>query len=277
MKEAVWLPLFDDLADPGVVADLAARAEAAKWDGFFVWDHIRWGEADRRIGDAWVTLAAVARSTSSIRLGPMVIPLPRYRPASLARQTVSLDLLSKGRLILGAGLGNDRFGGEYSRFGESPDSRRHAAIADEILSILPAAWTGNAVHHAGEHHTIDDVRFLPTPYQHPAIPIWIAGTATAAAPRRRAALHDGFFPVNVRNASDFADIILAQNNSPSFDFAATVRIQDDANDYRDAGATWILREIQPEIGLPAISTLIDEGPRTKGFPEPNGPPSSQLI
>lgn len=120
MSEAIWMPLFDDLADPGIVADLAARAEAASWDGFFVWDHIRWQDAGRRVGDAWVTLAAIARSTDSIRIGPMVVPLPRYRPAALVRQTISLDHLSKGRLIVGAGLGDDRFGGEYSRFGEDP-------------------------------------------------------------------------------------------------------------------------------------------------------------
>ncbi|WP_407727603.1 LLM class flavin-dependent oxidoreductase (plasmid) [Rhodococcoides fascians] len=260
MSEAIWLPLFDDLADPGVVADLAVRAEAAKWDGFFVWDHIRWRDADREVGDAWVTLAAMARSTSRIRLGPMVVPLPRYRPASLVRRTVSLDRLSKGRLIVGAGLGDDRFGGEYSKFGEDPDTHRHAAIVDETLEILRVAWTGNAVRHAGEHHTIDDVRFLPTPYGRPTIPVWIAGTASAAAPRRRAAQHDGFVPVNVRTAEDFAELVLAQDASPTYDFAATVGMHEEADGYRAAGATWILREMQ-SADLSAITALIDDGPR----------------
>jgi alkanesulfonate monooxygenase SsuD/methylene tetrahydromethanopterin reductase-like flavin-dependent oxidoreductase (luciferase family) len=149
MSDAIWMPLFDDLSDPGVVAGLAARAEAAGWDGFFVWDHIRWGDADRRVGDPWVTLAAVASATRRIRLGPMVSPLPRYRPGALVRQTVSLDLLSEGRLIVGAGLGADRFGGEYSRFGEETDARRRAAMTDEMLAVLRAAWSGAPVRHAG--------------------------------------------------------------------------------------------------------------------------------
>jgi alkanesulfonate monooxygenase SsuD/methylene tetrahydromethanopterin reductase-like flavin-dependent oxidoreductase (luciferase family) len=260
MSEAIWMPLFDDLADPGIVADLAARAEAASWDGFFVWDHIRWQDAGRRVGDAWVTLAAIARSTDSIRIGPMVVPLPRYRPAALVRQTVSLDHLSRGRLIVGAGLGDDRFGGEYSRFGEDPDPRRLAAIADETLEILRAAWTGDTVYHAGAHHTVDNVRFRPTPYRRSSVPIWIAGTATAVAPRRRAARHDGFVPVNVPTAQDFAAMVLAQDAARTFDFAATVEMHENADDYRAAGATWILRELQPTT-LAAITKVIDDGPQ----------------
>jgi alkanesulfonate monooxygenase SsuD/methylene tetrahydromethanopterin reductase-like flavin-dependent oxidoreductase (luciferase family) len=260
MSDAIWLPLFDDLADPGLVADLAVRAEAASWDGFFVWDHIRWQDAGREVGDAWVALAAVARSTNRIRIGPMVVPLPRYRPASLVRRTVSLDHLSKGRLIVGAGLGDDRFGGEYSRFGEDPDPRRLAAIADETLEILRAAWTGNPVHHKGEHHIVDDVRFRPTPYGRSSIPIWIAGTATAVAPRRRASRHDGFVPVNVRSAHDFAAMVLARDGARTFDLAATVGMHENADDYRSAGATWILREVRP-TSLAAVIKLIDDGPQ----------------
>ena len=264
MSDAIWLPLFDEFADPRVAVDLAERAEAAGWDGFFVWDHIRWGDADRLVGDPWVTLAAIAGATRRIRLGPMVSPLPRYRPAAVVRQTVSLDLLSEGRLIVGAGLGADRFGGEYSRFGEDADARRHAASTDETLAILRAAWAGTPVRHAGEHHTVDDVRFLPTPYGGRQIPVWIAGMSTAGAPRRRAARHDGFVPVNVPSPDAFAEMVGAHDHPPAFDFVATIGMRDDGLAYQAAGATWILREIEPELGLPAIAEFVDDGPGRAG-------------
>ena len=67
MKSAIWIPLFDELADPLGVSRLAAEAEEAGWDGFFVWDHVRWRQPVRATADPWVTLAAVATATTSLR------------------------------------------------------------------------------------------------------------------------------------------------------------------------------------------------------------------
>jgi alkanesulfonate monooxygenase SsuD/methylene tetrahydromethanopterin reductase-like flavin-dependent oxidoreductase (luciferase family) len=97
MRSALWLPLFDELADPAVVARLAAEAEQAGWHGFFVWDQLRWRAPVRQVADPWITLAAVATATERLRLGPMVTPLARRRPAKLARETATLDQLSGGR------------------------------------------------------------------------------------------------------------------------------------------------------------------------------------
>ena len=83
MRHAVFVPIFGELADPLVVARLAADAEAAGWDGFFVWDHIAYRQVDD-VADPWVTLAAVACATETLRLGPMVTPLPRRRPLKVA-------------------------------------------------------------------------------------------------------------------------------------------------------------------------------------------------
>jgi alkanesulfonate monooxygenase SsuD/methylene tetrahydromethanopterin reductase-like flavin-dependent oxidoreductase (luciferase family) len=112
------VPLFDELADPGVAARLSAEVEEAGWDGVFVWDRLRWQEPVVDVADPWITLAAIATATERIRLGPMVTPLARRRPAKVARETATLDRLSGGRLRLGVGLGSDRFGSDFSITGE---------------------------------------------------------------------------------------------------------------------------------------------------------------
>ena len=142
MRSAVWVPLFDELADPLTVARLAAAAEEAGWDGMFVWDQLWWREPVAAVADPWITLAAMATATEQLRIGPMVTPVARRRPVKLLREATTLDLLSGGRLTLGAGLGSDRFAGEFSRSGEEVDDRVRAEQLDESLQILTAGWTG---------------------------------------------------------------------------------------------------------------------------------------
>ena len=124
MRSGLFIPLFDELADPNLVARLAAEAEEAGWDGVFVWDHVRWAEPVESLADPQITLAAIAQATERIRLGPMITPLARRRPVKVARETATLDLLSGGRLNLGVGLGDDGFGSEYSKTGEELDPKR---------------------------------------------------------------------------------------------------------------------------------------------------------
>ncbi len=90
---------FGELADPRVVADLAADAERGGFDGVFLWDHMYRAEPFRPVADPWIALAA---ATERIRLGPMVTPVARRRPQKLARETTTLDHLSGGRLVFGA-------------------------------------------------------------------------------------------------------------------------------------------------------------------------------
>ena len=108
VRSGLFLPLFDELADPAVVARLSAEAEEAGWHGVFVWDNLRFQEPVVDVADPWITLAAMATATERIRLGPMVTPLARRRPVKVARETATLDRLSGGRLTLGVGLGSDR-------------------------------------------------------------------------------------------------------------------------------------------------------------------------
>jgi alkanesulfonate monooxygenase SsuD/methylene tetrahydromethanopterin reductase-like flavin-dependent oxidoreductase (luciferase family) len=199
MRLGLYIPPFDELADPALVARLCAEAEEAGWDGAFVWDQVRWREPVAAVGDPQITLAAIASATERIRLGPMVTPLARRRPAKVARETATLDLLSDGRLTLGVGLGSDEFAGEYSITGEELDDRKRAAMLDEALGILEAAWTGEPVQHRGEHYTIDAMRFLPRPVQRPGVPIWVAGFYGKSKPLRRAIRYQGFFPVGIEH------------------------------------------------------------------------------
>jgi len=206
-RSALWLPLFQDLADPIVVARLAADAEAAGWHGLFVWDRLSWPAPVRQVADPWITLAAVAITTQRLRLGPMVTPAARRRPGKLARETVTLDRLSGGRFTLGIGLGSDHYGSELSRTGEQTDDRRRGNMLNEAMDILTAAWSGEPIHHRGEHFTVDGIRFLPRPIQQPRVPVWVAGYPGRVRPLRRAVRYDGFFRIDLEHPDQLAEIV----------------------------------------------------------------------
>lgn len=143
------------------------------------------------ITDPWLLLAAVALRTSRVRLGPMVTPLPRRRPWKLAREAVTLDHLSRGRIILGVGIGR---GAEYRCFGETDDARAHGAMLDEGLAVLEGLWSGEPFSFSGAHYQVEGAYFLPRPVQ-AHIPIWVAGIWPNKPPFRRAARWDGLFPL----------------------------------------------------------------------------------
>jgi alkanesulfonate monooxygenase SsuD/methylene tetrahydromethanopterin reductase-like flavin-dependent oxidoreductase (luciferase family) len=265
---ALWLPLVDELSDPLAVARVAAEAEEAGWHGIFVWDHLRWRPPVTHVADAWITLAAIAAATEQLRLGPMIMPLPRRRPAKVARETATLDRLSDGRLTLGVGIGSDRFGRELSATGEQLDDRLRGQMLDESLQILTAAWSGEPVHHRGQHYTIDGMRFLPQPVQGPDVPIWVAGFAGNAKPLRRAARYDGYFPANLEHPDQLAEIVatiaeLRQNTVAAFDVAVGLPIGVDPLPYVKAGATWWLPEFPPEaVSLDTVRGVLRDGPLT---------------
>jgi alkanesulfonate monooxygenase SsuD/methylene tetrahydromethanopterin reductase-like flavin-dependent oxidoreductase (luciferase family) len=275
MRSALWLPLFDGLADPVVVARLAAEAEEAGWHGVFVWDHLSWRAPVRQVADPWITLAAIAAATERLRLGPMVTPLARRRPAKVARETATLDMLSGGRLTLGAGLGSDCFGGELSATGEQLDDRQRAQMLDEALEILTAAWSGQPVHHGGEHYTVDGIQFLPRPAQQPRVPVWVAGLPGNSGPLRRAARYDGFFPVNLEHPDQLAEITavitgLREHATAPYDIAIALPPGTDPAPYAKAGATWWLTEFDPEaVSLDQVRGVLRSGPALRSH-RPSG-------
>ncbi len=202
MQFAFNVPNFMAYHDPRLVADLAHEAEQSGWDGFFIWEHIQWPfpEANGNIpphADPWMTLALVADRTSRIKLGPMVTPLPRRAPWHVARETVTLDRLSNGRLIFGVGSGG---GGpfddaEFGNFGLPTDAKVRAAMLDEELAIITGLWRGERFSYQGNHYHVSDAQFLPTPVQQPRPLIWVAGTWPLKNPARRAARWDGYAPI----------------------------------------------------------------------------------
>jgi alkanesulfonate monooxygenase SsuD/methylene tetrahydromethanopterin reductase-like flavin-dependent oxidoreductase (luciferase family) len=187
MKYAVSLPNGGASAHPRKLAEFARLAEASGWEAVFLEDYIIWqGHNEVPTYDPWVALAAMAVATESIRLGTMVTPVARRRPWKLAREAVTLDHLSAGRLILGIGVGETDIDTSFSRFGETTDLRQRAAETDEALELLARLWSGKEVTHAGAFYQLKAVRLLPKPLQKPRIPIWIGGVWPLKGPIRRA-------------------------------------------------------------------------------------------
>ena len=167
-------------------------AEEAGWDGFFLWDHLLWDDPEGHVADPTVVISAVAARTERIRIAIMVNSLARRRAAKVARETATLDVLTAGRLIVGAGLGT--LSSEFTAFGESGDPRVRAARLDESLHLLDASG-GQPVTFHGEYLTAAGVTMLPRPVQRPRIPIWCGGDGRTAAVRR-AARWDGVMPIH---------------------------------------------------------------------------------
>ena len=195
MLYAVSLPNFDEHWHPRTLARLAREAEEVGWDGFFIWDHMLFNPyKGLAISDPWVALAAIALNTQRIRIGPMVTPLPRRRPWKLAREVVSIDHLSNGRLILGVGLGAPPRE-EFEFLGEESNDKVRAAKLDEGLDVLTGLLSGQKFGYQGEHYQIEETVFLPQPVQ-AHVPIWVAATWPHKRPLRRAARFDGIFPIS---------------------------------------------------------------------------------
>ena len=161
MRFGLNFPLAGIFSNLRVTTELAREAEASGWDGFFVWDHILIDGA-HSVADPWLALALIADATSRLVIGPLVTPLYRRHPAKLAQETVTLDHLSNGRLILGAGLGSDEFS-EISVFGGPLDDVIRAQLLDEGLEILAGLWTGKQFSFDGDHYHIQDAQMVRPP------------------------------------------------------------------------------------------------------------------
>jgi alkanesulfonate monooxygenase SsuD/methylene tetrahydromethanopterin reductase-like flavin-dependent oxidoreductase (luciferase family) len=268
VRQGLFLPPFDALADPLLLSEIGAEAERAGWDGIFLWDHLLYSEPVRDILDPWICLAAIAMATERILLGPMVTPLARRRPAVVARQAVTLDRLSRGRLILGFGLGDDGTTGELSRFGELADPVARGEALDEALAVTTALLSGKEVRHAGPRYVIDGVRFLPQPERPAGIPVWVGGRYPRLRPLRRAAGHQGVFTIGFSSPGElsrWSAEIAALAPQPGFDIVVTGHPDDDPGPWAAAGATWWLVQLGPyRLDCDEVLTVVKSGPRELG-------------
>jgi alkanesulfonate monooxygenase SsuD/methylene tetrahydromethanopterin reductase-like flavin-dependent oxidoreductase (luciferase family) len=249
MKRAIFVAPFDELSDPRLVADLAAEAEQRGFDGFFVWDHIQYSEPVRQVSDPWVVRSAVACATSRIELGPMVTPLSRRRVHKLARETVTLDRLCGGRLVLGAGLGSDDHG-EFTDHDEVSEPRERAELLDAGLERLAAFWGGG---------------FEPPPVRQPRIPVWLAARWPNRRPVRRAARWDGLFPIELPGPDALAELaaeVAEQRDETAgpFDLVVTDPLGTDPGPWEQAGATWLLTGFDRSPSEREVREAIAAGP-----------------
>ncbi len=266
MRQGLFFPAFDGVADPNLIVELAVLAESVGWDGIFLWDHMLYDGGVAKILDPYIALAAVASATTTIQLGPMVTPLIRRRPQVLARQAVTLDLLSHGRLILGLGIGDDGDVGELSKFGEVTDARERGEMLSEGVDLLTGLLSGELVHHVGPHYRADDVKFSPTAARPGGIPIWLAARWPNKIPIRRAARKDGVFVISIKDPSDVATLRRLVTNEgadlTTFDIVVSGFVGDDPTPWAAAGVTWFLNWIGPyNLNFDEVREMIAAGPR----------------
>src|SRR4051812_32158348 len=225
-RRGIFVAPFEELADAPALADLAARAESGGWDGFFLWDHVDYRPPVTALADPWVCMAAIAYATERIKIGPLITPPARRRIHKLARETVTLDRLSGGRLIFGAGLGSDN-SGEFSKFGEESDAKARAKLLDDGLDQLVAYWAGG---------------FEPRPVQQPRIPVWLAARWPNRRPVQRALRWDGLFPIDLPGPEALAELTgeVRAERGDDFQIVVTNPAGTDPREWEEAGATWCL-------------------------------------
>jgi alkanesulfonate monooxygenase SsuD/methylene tetrahydromethanopterin reductase-like flavin-dependent oxidoreductase (luciferase family) len=269
MLHGISLPNFGVYADPIRIVHLARLAEDSGWNGFFLWDHISY--ADRlETSDPWAQLGAIAATTETIAIGTMVTPLPRRRPWVVAREATTIDHLSRGRMILGVGIGTPP-DEEFGRFGEPTDARIRADKLDEGLQILRGMWSGQPFAHEGNHYTIARTTFAPTPAQTPTIPIWVGAAWPNRRPMRRALRFEGVFPFKqdmsewtTPQVEELVSFVTEGGRDPAeFDVVISGTFdqgRERGQEYGKAGATWFLSGPSYDDSLSDVEAQIARGP-----------------
>lgn len=194
MQHAVWLhPRAGNAAE---LVELGVLAEEAGWDGVFVSDSLG------GYPDPFVVLAGVAARTETVRLGTWVTPLARRQPWQVAKDLATLDVLSEGRVLFGAGLGTE---GDWVQYGRSFDPPTVATRLEESLDIIEGLWTDAEFSYDGDHFSLDGATQSPVPVQEPRIPVLLAGYWPNKKPIARGAAWDGIMPVPPEYPKQFTE------------------------------------------------------------------------
>lgn len=194
MKFGVMLPHYRQLAGTEAIARVAVAAEQMGYDSVWVSDHIVVPDQDvERYGkgyyDLFTVLGYVSAITQRVSLGTSILILPLRNPLQVAQVAATVDQLSKGRLILGVGVGSAE--PEYRALGVSWNER--GAITDEALKVLKHVWTADAPEFQGNYFEFSGINSFPQPLQQPYPPIWIGGGSRRAL-RRAAEFGDAWHP-----------------------------------------------------------------------------------
>jgi probable F420-dependent oxidoreductase len=211
MRYGFYLPTRGGCASPEAIETIVQRGEALGFHSVMIADHVVFPTAIASKypytvsgafpggGDALEQLtlmAFVAGRTRTLRLVSSVMILPYRNPVLTAKMLATVDVLSRGRLTVGVGVGWLR---EEFEALDAPDFDRRGAASDEYLRIFKVLWTENPASFAGEFYRFTALRCLPQPVQTPHPPIWIGGHSTPAL--RRVARHgDGWHPVGANPA-----------------------------------------------------------------------------
>lgn len=246
MKYSVTTGSAGPRLDPAGLAVLAAQAEEAGWDAFFLEDYVVYqGQLDTPTWDPWICLAAMAAATKRIRLGTTVTPIPRRRPGQLAMEAITLDRLSNGRLILGAGAGDPS---DPFVAWESTSKKELAERLDAGLRTVAKLWNGEEV---------DGARLAARPVQRPRIPLWVGGDLRVPAVRRRVLRWDGSAAYGHSVDSVRA---LVKDAPAGFDVKISgVTGRAELAAYEEAGATWAGRWVSPNEP-DQVEEIVRKGP-----------------
>lgn len=277
MRYAYSINAADDF---NAVVDLACEAEEAGWDGFFVPDGIAIDVSNLGplpLFDPWVVLGAIAARTSRIRVGTMITPVPRRRPWKLARECVTADHLSNGRLILSVGLGAATDDAGFYKVGEAMDLKVRADRLDEGLAIIDGLWKGTACTFAGKHFRLEGMTMIPSPVQKPRIPIWVVAVWQKPKSMRRILSWDGVIPQKFnsydplspdeirqlcayvgehRTAQGAFDIVTGGSSAAN----KSQRPADIVRPYLEAGATWWIEGDMTADTVQKCFDRVREGP-----------------
>jgi probable F420-dependent oxidoreductase len=167
-----------------VIAE-AQLAESCGFDSCFFGEHHQ--DRDGFLPSPLIVAAAVAARTTTLRVGTSVILLPLHHPVRVAEDVITLDLVSKGRVVLGVGIGYQP--ADFRAFGVPIEHR--VGLFEEGVEILRRSFAGEPFSFRGKHFTLEDVTIRPRPYQTSGPPIWIGGSVGPAV-RRAGQLADAF-------------------------------------------------------------------------------------
>jgi alkanesulfonate monooxygenase SsuD/methylene tetrahydromethanopterin reductase-like flavin-dependent oxidoreductase (luciferase family) len=256
--------------NPHELVEMATEAEAAGWDGVFYFDGVSLGSFE--LYDPWVVLGAMAVRTERVTLGLILTPPSRRRPWKLARETMTVDRLSAGRLVLPVGLGalDDQ---AFGNVGEATDARTRAELMDETLAILDGLWSGEKFGFTGKHYRFKPMIFRPTPVQRPRIPIWPVAVWGKERTMRRALRWDGILAQSddLDDLRSMADYVRRERPAELSDRSFDIVVQgsttkgresgpDEVARLADAGATWWIGADWERGTLKSIRARIAAGP-----------------